>query len=265
MEYNPLLDMPDALPKILYNAYYHGADILGESSNPCSICKESKHQGNGFMFYQDRWRIHFHGSDFGSCQKKVYLSKLNNLKLNNDGKYNFLMDGHMHEKTILDYMSNAPIKYDIHPCVNGKEIIKDYDNFLLVGHPDGFISEKIDRENLPIYIIECKAVGDTTYKQCQKNIISDNWYGQQQAYMAIYEDIEYCYLIVKHRATSDILMPFKIVRDKEYIQNRLNNLTAIADLLKYPNADIMIGKEHSNPKDLECTVCPFFNECWGKK
>lgn len=268
MEYVPLFETADVLPKLLYSAYYQGADELSDSSNPCSWCKNL---AAGYSLSKP----HFHGSDLGGCQLRIYWNKLNNLKVDNANRNNFLMDGHTHEKTILDYIAASGIPYDLYPCENGKEYVKDFGNFVVVGHPDAFLARKVENGDMyaladPIYIVECKAVSDATYKKCKDNFLSDIWYGQLQSYMEIVREVDTSYLIVKHRASSDILMPFRIEYNAEYVQRRLTGLRHISDVLTSPNTlesswTVDTFKEHKSSKDAECSVCPFFNKCWGKK
>jgi hypothetical protein len=246
MNYLPIFDKPDPLPEMLYKSYYLGGDILGNNSNPCSLCGTDE--------------FHFHASDLGGCQKRIYLNKLNKISYNNDARNNFLMDGHLHEKSILDYISSVnSSNFKIEPCVNEMQLQKKFDNFTLVGHPDA-IGTVTDNG----FLIECKAVSNETWKLCKDNIISDVWYGQIQTYLYLL-NLKVGYLIVKNRSTSDILMPFRFEYDEEYFTHRIKGLNNIAYSILENATESVPTKEHSDSKHKECSVCPYWNDCWGKK
>jgi hypothetical protein len=252
----------DEMPNLLYQSHELGNHIKALNSTPCSICRSMHDMGN-----DEYKRDHFHvSSDIGGCAKKTFKIMTIGKKSGLSG-VNFLNDGHIHEEAILKNIQRGlPDGYQLKVSANTQEGEYNADRFggyKLIGHTDALITTPYG-----VYGVECKAVKQAMFDKIRKESeISDEWYGQAQGYMLLW-NLERWYFIVKHRETSKILMPIRVDIDPGFIVQKLNKLKDIYERImsggKQPNRD------HSNPKDYECQWCPFGDNvgdrsCWKDK
>lgn len=260
IELNPRLG--DGIPNLLWEAHELGNIIKAQNSIPCSECRGIHDSG-----VDDVKRNHFHvSSDIGGCAKKVFKICTTGKRSGLSG-FNFLNDGHIHEDAILKNIQRGlPDGYKLKLSANTQEGVYNADKFggfRLIGHTDALLVTPYG-----VVGVECKAVKAEMFKKIQETSeISDDWYGQAQGYMLIWQ-LESWYFIVKHRETSRILLPIRVDIDPGFIITKLNKLKDIYERImtggKQPN------REHTNPKDYECLWCPFGNEvgdgsCWKDK
>jgi len=246
----------DVFPGIIWEAHEIGSQMKSMGSMPCSICRAVFDSG-----VDQITRTHFHGSDFGSCARKVF----NTMKYGKNAGISgagFLMDGHLHEGSMLENIkAGLPDGWKLKAFGNDKECIKEIGNDMqMVCHPDGIITNGTDYA-----LLECKALKEYSFRKIrEKEEISNEYYAQCQAYMLAY-NVPLTYLIVKHRETSKILMPIRIERNMDYIIGRLNKLKDIYDRLNLNSEQP--DREHKSSKEDECKFCSYGNEngngdCW---
>lgn len=241
----------DTFPGVIWEAHEMGSVIKSTNSMPCSICRQVYESG-----VEEVTRTHFHGSDFGACARKVF-NVMKYGKSSGISNANFLMDGHLHEASMLqNIIAGLPDGWKVKSFGNEQERIGNLGNGMeIVVHPDGLITD-----DNRIALLECKSVKEYTFRKIrEKEEISSEWYGQMQAYMIAY-GCDLTYLIVKHRETSKILMPIRIEKDLDFIVTRLNKLKDIKDRLMsgQPEPD----REHLKASDDECRWCTYKEECW---
>lgn len=245
----------DNVPTVLWEAHEYGAIIKSNGSMPCSICRAYYEAGNDVVI-----RNHFHISDLGACARKVFLT-MQNGSASGISKAGFLMDGHLHEASILQNIeAGLSGEYRLKVFKNEEEIKFEIDGMLIIGHPDAIL---INQDQA--YGIECKAVKDYNFRKIKgikdkDGEISNDWYGQTQGYMLLYQ-LDRWYLIVKHRETSQILLPIRIDRDTLFIAKRLSKLKDIHTRLnigmKQPD------REEITSKCFQCEFCQFKEQCWN--
>lgn len=239
----------DDIPNVLYQSHELGNHIKAQNSIPCTDCRAIHDTG-----VDDVRRNHFHVStDIGGCPKKIFKICTGGRKSGLTG-VNFLNDGHIHEDAILKNIQRGlPDGFKLKVSANTQEGIYHADKFggyRLIGHTDALLVTPYG-----VVGVECKAVKETMFNQIKKDSeISDEWYGQAQGYMLIWQ-LETWYFIVKHRETSKILMPIRVDINPGFIVEKLNKLKDIYERImtggKQPN------RAHQNPKDYECLWCPF--------
>lgn len=248
-------NLTDIVPSALSMAYYKGAQMKASDSHPCSVCKKQPLGSSAA-------RYHFHGSDLGACAKAT-LHKMQGLAGKPQGGSSdvFLMDGHANEAEMFDYINlgldpSSGIK--VIGSGNQDELIyekkfKDLGiSFRIIGHTDGYILQG----GTPVAGIECKSVKDYTWKKVKGGEISDIWYGQIQFYL-LATKLEYWYLLIKNRGTSEFMLPIRIEKDLNYLKSRLSKLMEVQTAL-VKGTDI--PREIKNPSDSQCKFCPYY--CW---
>lgn len=252
----------DKINGILFESYALGNSIKTLNSTPCSICRKwiEDNPTRDTLVRIELPEIHFHGSEFNSCERKVFLNYLNGGTMSfSDAP--FLNDGHLHESSILQSIyAGLPDGWKIKIFENQGEQIRDILGFKLVSHMDSVIMTP-DRA---VYGLECKAVKDKNFSKYKDGIIDPIWYGQIQSYM-FSNNIDCFYLIVKNRDTSKIHIPIKIEKDLAFIATRLNVLKDVAQaihLSKNNNRDRQPNRKHDTSKNVECEFCPFKYACW---
>lgn len=210
--------------------YYEGIRNLRDRQHPCSVCESGK------KFAE---HPHFHGSDFGRCNRQVQWEKLAAKPDDfHPEKAAMFRDGHVHEAAVVASLRAAGYKvtnrdgddefravigldndtvylYEpdepmIHPDTGGR-------NLEIVAHTDGVINGK--------YLLECKAVKDASYRDFMKGKLPANYLGQMKLYMTCL-DLECGFLAVKSRQHSTVLF-FRVARDDEYVMNKARDLWTV--------------------------------------
>lgn len=240
----------DSLPLDLYEAHEVGSVVNSDGKLPCSICRGVYESGSTIIV-----RDHFHGSDLGACARKVYQLMKTGIRGHSSNAC-FLADGHLHEHSMLsNLIAGLGNGWKIKKMENASENRLNILGFDLIGHTDALLYN-----DDTCYLIECKSVKDYNFKKVKSGEISNEWYGQIQAYLLLLE-LQTAYLLVKHRETSKMLLPIRIERDNVFIAKRLNVLadihTRIVFGMRQPS------REHKSSKDSECKFCPFKEDCWG--
>lgn len=258
----------DPLPIEMQEAY----NTVEATEAPCKLCKEHPELKGK--------RIHFHGSDVGACPRQTYFKMTLGSHTRETGtKAAFLADGHLHEAMMLQAIASkfniwmpkneAELRLNV-PVFEGevhtREFIKDihtyelWNNlrkFLIIGHIDGALTvEGVDKP----YLLECKSVKDYTWDKVKKGEISDTWYGQMQIYMLMMET-DRAYLLVKHRNTSELMLPIRIDFDEDWVVKKIRILTQIYKCIN-------LGKEVPKPStkkasDSDCRWCPYKDKCYS--
>lgn len=254
----------DSINGILYEAYVVGNAVKTLNSIPCSICNSYQKQFPERELIRvelpENQAIHFHGSEFNACERKVFLNYINggNSSFSDSP---FLNDGHNHESHILKSIeAGLPDGWKIKLFGNGNERIVDVMGYKLVTHMDSVIMDK-DRQ---VYGIECKAVRDKNFKKYENAEIDPIWYGQIQSYI-FSNNIPIFYLIIKSRDTSKIHIPIVVKKDISFIANRLNALKDVADrIIKVKNKTEVEqpNRMYESSKDIHCQFCTFKSVCW---
>ena len=258
----------DEVSYYLRNAYYAGAKLKVDLSTPCSLCR-----ANLASDKPSKKRRHFHGSELCNCQLQTYLALLTGESPSikkPEGEVS-LYDGHTHEHNIFEHMeaggmhvagvhtagaSVAGMKNTFEKIVP-VEFKEEGVEFKLICHIDGFLVFKNTD-----YVIETKSVRKYTWEKIlREKEISKQWYGQIQAYLAALS-FQTCYLIIKNRATSDIMAPIRIERNEKFIKERLYKLYQIYDALK-TGSDDNIRKEEDHWNASQCKFCRWKGRCWG--
>jgi len=240
----------DPIPGLLWEAHEIGSMVKSSNSIPCSICRKKWEDGN-----QELTRDHFHGSDFGACARKTFLT-MKTGRRSSFSNANFLADGHLHEASMLNnVIAGLPKEWRLKAFANEQELQTEVNGILIVSHQDALlVGEEIG------VLVECKAVKDYNFRKIrEEGEISLDWYGQMQAYLLAMQ-LEVGYLIVKHRETSKILMPIRIDRDTDYIVKRLGTLRDIKFRLE--NNIEQPLREETTSKSFQCQFCIFKEECW---
>jgi len=145
-----------------------GLHALTTTSNPCTICNEAKDLGQ-------RPNLHFHGSDFGKCVRKIQYERSTIDKPISEDLAAFFLDGHLHEKTILEALKYAGYKVE-----QGREVeLKTTEGIHIIGHIDGVISKYKEE-----YILECKAVKNYSFvNYFEQGALPKEYIMQVQCYM----------------------------------------------------------------------------------
>ena len=260
----------DVMPALMLNAY----NKKSENSAPCQLCAEHPEQ-------QGR-RVHFHGSDVGSCFRSSYFKMTTGQSEEIAGiKDAFLSDGHLHEHAMLARISrdfdivmpkNSAEKRVAIPMSTDAEFLRkfvdsqgelpidSYRKFTLVCHFDGLIAESTE-PNANVYLLECKSVKDYTWKQVKAGEIKLEWYGQMQSYMFA-THIYRCYLLVKNRTTSEMMLPIRVDFNPEWFADRLKKLSIIYQAINVQKeVPRPIGKKAT---DSDCRFCLFKDGCYSK-
>lgn len=291
IELNPV----DTLSRLLYDKHKEGASVLS-STPPCTVCRKPKPEGSV--------RGHFSGSDFFRCMLAVYNDCNNGVifedplegKIELDDKAPFLLDGHLHEESIIKNIAASgmtiihmhgdeyekQIQVYVRKGNNGRhDFVMPHkgsrnevqakegfeEAFKLICHLDGLLEVKSKKTGREMLVgVECKAVKDYTWKKIKETSeIPNTWYGQMQAYFLTNHSIERYYLFIKHRHTSQLMKPILILRNDEFINRRLNILYRVYNaILEDDPKKYNIEKEHDSPKDSECKFCPYKQQCYGK-
>ena len=285
---NSKYKLTDEIPMLLSTAY---DDYAKQDTNPCSICREHPEQ--------DGKRMHFHGSDFGSCVRQVAY-KMSTFKKDYAQRFHsvhpmFLKDGHVHEETILKsfefdrnfaVFANANVmelKAYIpwfNTAIPGVDVKVEIEKFLLskkkhndlgekpevrhyaiIAHVDGLVTYNDPDDNTQLeFGIECKSVKEETWKKIQGGEVDDRWYGQIQCYMFI-TGIHRWYLVVKNRTTSIIQTPIRFDYDMQFVMQRLRKLNQIYTFINYEKeVPIPAGMKKNC---YQCTWCDFKEKCWS--
>lgn len=236
----------DPVPGDMFDAF----NAMPSTDHPCQVCAAS---GTNI-------RDHYHGSDLGACPRKVAYKMLNpsaNRSFNSTSM--FLKDGHLHERTIIEALKeHLPEHYVVVAGTDYAEFKWRIGEWFIHCHIDGLlIASDPDTEEQETFLVECKSVKETTWKKVQGGEISDEWYGQIQAYL-VGLNLNAAYLCVKHRHTSQLMLPIRIEKDMPYVETRVDGLLEI-QAIKTPN---QILRPYANAKGTECTFCPFKAECW---
>ena len=275
----------DSLPIEMLEAY----NTAEMSEAPCKLCKEHPELKGR--------RIHFHGSDVGACPRQTYFKMIQGHQTKEVGtKAAFLQDGHLHEHMMLQAISNkfnvwmpkneAELRLHV-PILESEErtteFMSDFGKtaalqngtrkFLIIGHIDGALivksSERLEHKTMPgvyhlaekdfLFLLECKSVKDYTWDKVKKGEISDTWYGQMQTYMFMLET-DRSYLLVKHRNTSELMLPIRVDFDSEWFNKKLRMLSQIFRMIN-------LGQEVPKPgnrkaTDSDCKFCNFKDRCY---
>lgn len=255
----------DSIQDVLSTCYDVGSQLVNKI--PCSICRKNKE------LKLDCVRTHFHGSDFGSCKRKVYYEMVTGEK-STFSNIVFLNDGHLHEEAIMNNIrlglgegfnryKLVHFKEDKETNNHTGEFAYEDEELLIVNHLDGTLFDLVEDKQ---YLIECKSVKQSKYKEIKTDgKIPDQWYGQIQSYLNLNNlmlgNIDTAYLYVKHRESSLTLKPIKINKDEDYINTRLAVLGDILD--RVTEGLDQPDREHLTAKDSECLYCPFKERCWN--
>jgi hypothetical protein len=243
---------------MLFQAHELGAIMRATNSMPCSLCREIINTHPDAELVYDN---HFHGSNFGECGRKLYLRMLNG-RSTGLNRASFLQMGHAFENEMLMNLWNGlPNGWVIKALNNTAEIITDVLGYKLVTHRDAYL---FDTKNGKSYIVECKAIKDKYFKEIKKSRkIRDEWFGQGQSYLYSDQDVDGLIYLIQNRDTSELIFPILMERNGEFIAQRLSKL---ADVKKRITNQLgQPDREHTNPKDFECTFCPYKLECWSNE
>lgn len=237
----------DGISLMLFEAHEVGSHVIGDNSNPCSLCNSGSNE------------IHFHGSDLNKCAKRLYLNKTTGQKEQFFVSMQYLLDGHMFEESMLKSIkAGLPNGWRVEIFKNGNEQIDDLGLFKLVTHFDAML---VDPEGNG-YILECKSVKPKYFKEFKETgKVRDEWYGQSESYMLV-SKTDTTFFLIKNRENSDLLMPIKVQKDMKFIAKRLSVLNDIASRIKM-NHSVAPEREHIDKKDFECQFCSYRKECWG--
>lgn len=257
----------DEFSWFIRNAYYGGALKRVENSQPCSVCRM-----NALKAKPTKVRGHFHGSEFNVCQLCLYQAMANGVSISIRGMETeaSLYDGHMHEATIFEHLEKGGL--DVAACANKPEFekittvncdIEDQETgqievveFKIISHIDGVLVFKGKNFGL-----EIKSVKKYTWDKIKRTgEISDQWYGQIQWYTKAM-GMPF-YLIVKNRATSDIMSPILILPNENFIQDRLLRLRDTIRAIRRKNPLGLIHKEETRSNSSQCKFCRFYDSCW---
>lgn len=257
----------DEFSWFIRNAYYGGALKRIENSQPCSICRM-----NALKPKPTRVRGHFHGSEFNVCQLALYKAMTTGVSLYTREMETeaSLYDGHVHEATIFQHLAEGGL--DVAPCANQPEFekittinheIEDQETgdievieYRIIAHIDGALVFKGKNFGL-----EIKSVKKHTWDKIKRTgEISDQWYGQIQWYIKAM-GMPF-YLIIKNRATSDIMSPILVLPNENFVQERLLKLRDIIRAIKRKNPLGLIQKEETRSNSSQCRFCRFYDSCW---
>jgi hypothetical protein len=211
---------------------------LIQSHHPCAACRAE-------------WEFsefpHFHGSDFGKCVRQVQYGKVvKPERIEDPDTMQFLLDGHLHEKAIVDALRSAGVKVDHrHDAdegvatdefvvgITGEGKIKTYvdvqscrkrvseDEIVIVGHTDGVINDR--------FLFEAKSVKDWAAKNKFKGgQVPRDYYGQMQCYMNCL-DLDGGFLVVKSRHTSAVLPPMFVERNPDFFFKKIKDLRMVIE------------------------------------
>jgi len=216
---------------------------------PCTECRSKKTAG----------RDHFHGSDWGKCVRLVWFDTLGaKAKEERTGEDAMrLNDGHLHEALLLKAIQMGGHTITHRDQKDGEievtEMVQLPGGSSLeirtLGHTDGVMDGEV--------VIECKAVKDWAWKNkfC-KGLLPPTYYGQCQFYLHAHKKTR-CFLVVKHRHTSEVMI-FVIDYDIEHINRRRLQLAGIKVAVQNRLA---IKVPFAAPTD-ECRFCEQYNQCW---
>lgn len=239
----------------IYQAHEVGAIAVGTNSMPCSLCRKViETHPDAELIYDD----HFHGSNFGICKRKLYLTMVNG-RQSGLNRASFLTMGHAFEKEMLgNVKAGLYPNYELKIFENRTEVITEILGFKLVTHCDAYL---IDKVNNKVYIVECKAIKNKYFLEMKKSKeLRQEWIGQGQSYLFADQDADGLIFLIMNRDTSELLFPFFIERDNNFTSKRLMALAEVHQRIQMVQG--MPNREHTNKKDFECTFCPFKLECW---
>lgn len=193
----------------------------------------------------------FFGSEFNYCIRRIYY-RITGEKSTNYRDTAFLNDGFVHEAVILKSLDLGSI-----PLIREFNLEYNYGRIPLQGTPDGITTINGER-----VIIECKALQQKRFKELKDNpTITEDWYGQVQAYMMI-ADAQITVFIIKARETAEIIVG-TIERDDRYIAEQNEKHQALAE--RYlPNREVP-ARPVENKSDPLCKWCPYKELCWNRK
>lgn len=256
----------DEISWFIRNAYYGGGLNKSDNSQPCSLCRS-----NALKDKPSKKRGHFHGSEFNVCQLCLYQAMKNgvSLSIREPETEVSLYDGHKHEATVFELLEAGGL--DVAACANENEKITtvnferedeetgeiSIENFRIISHLDGALVFKGQNFGL-----EIKSVRKYTWDKIKRSgEISDQWFGQVQWYTKAF-GMPF-YLIVKNRATSDIMSPILIKPNENFIQKRLVKLSEIALAIKDGRSPYgFIHREEERSNASQCKFCRFYDDCW---
>ena len=239
-------------PEEFLRAFNTGIERL--ERHPCSVCRVKPPIP----------RDHFHGSDWGKCRSMILYERLTGIKEQmTPQKQSFLRDGHLHEASIVSALRAAGVTLTDTAETNPEEIHHTGVDtpagrviFSTIIHTDGVIVGHNKR-----ILCECKSVKDYAWKtKFCKGIIPETYYGQCQAYMH-FKGLDGALLFVKNRHTSELMIPFYIHPDPEYIEGKTVELAAVTHAIS--NRIIFPRPvEKKTRRDSECLYCMFKQQCW---
>lgn len=254
--------IPEASAKIMdlalevYNKMLSNAKHLNKPI--CTVCEDNKAKG---ILLKD----HFHASDIGQCHLATQLNILHpKQKAEDPINLVFLRDGHLNENVMIELLNSSYVTGYHDQEVVYRESIKVTETIteeiVVVNHPDLLIYYN---KNITI-VIEFKAVKDWYFKEiASKGLTSLKYFGQCQSYMHAL-DLKLALLFIKNRHSSQILAPFVIQYDKNYMNKRLQYLAAI-QYLNNEGKGQLVPKEYNDKNTDECKFCAHKDFCWSKK
>ena len=239
----------------VYNTMMSNAKHLDKPL--CSLCIANKEKG---IFVKD----HFHGSDVGTCYLHTQLSILTPIqKTYEPVKQIFLRDGHLNEEVMMELLNSSYTTGYHDQEIIYKDDIKLSDtvteHIVISNHPDLMI---FYNQKLSI-LVEFKATKDWYFKNVAcKGMVPNKYYGQVQSYLQAL-NINFGLLFIKNRHDSNVLPPFVIQYNPEYIQTRFRYLAGVQHLIKQ-GKNQLVPKEYQSKDTAECKFCDYREHCWEK-
>lgn len=251
-----------------------GNGVRKLKTHPCSICAAG--------WYRYETEPHFHGSDIGKCRRLVHLERTGGTApIDDPTKAMFLYDGHLHESSIVEALRHDGVQvdhrddstdgncsdemviiatcdhtlrtYDIDKDDDANNIISDIrpvdEHIAVVAHTDGVIDGK--------YLLECKAVKDTSFSRFRTGGIPEHYRLQAGLYITALK-LEKGFLVAKNRYTSEWLV-FEIERNDELIWQKLDELFAVHRNIV---SRVLTPPSHNTSDDFECRFCARRLLCW---
>lgn len=221
----------------LLEAIHQGA--FNSAEHPCAACRE----GIDFSEFP-----HFHGSDFGKCVRQAQYDKIVKPDpITDPVTLQFLHDGHLHEKAMVDALRAAGVKIDhrldspdgvqtdefivgVRAWENAHEIRSfesveecrdkvEEGEIIIMGHTDGVINDR--------FLFEAKSVKDWAFKnKFKRGQVPANYYGQMQCYMNCL-DLDGGFLFVKARHTSETMEPMFVERSQSFFRRKIADFNRI--------------------------------------
>jgi len=180
-------------------------------------------------------------------------------------KRSFLRDGHLHEASIISALRAAGITMtdtaeaapeEIHFTSTDTPVGRV--TFKTIIHTDGVIHLDGNKRLL----CECKSVKDYAWKaKFCKGIIPETYYGQCQAYVH-FKQLDGALLFIKNRHTSEVMVPFFILPDPEFIEQKTMQLAAVTHALT-TGSILPKPKDKTGKRDPECLYCLYQGQCWS--